>query len=118
MPTSNIDERELLISAYRGFNARNIGAALALMHPDVPWANGMEGGHVYGSDAVREYWTRQWSIVDPHVEPLLIETGEGGRFIVGVHQVVRDLNGNLIIDAIVHHAYRIRNGLIRRMDIE
>jgi hypothetical protein len=117
-PMSSVDERELLISAYREFNARNIDAVLALMHPNVQWANGMEGGHVYGRDAVRAYWTRQWTIVDPHVEPLRIEAGEADRFLVEVHQVVRDLKGILIIDTIVHHAYRICNGLIERMDIE
>ena len=42
---------------------------LALMRPDVKWANGMEGGWVHGHDAVRAYWTRQWGLIDPHVEP-------------------------------------------------
>ena len=28
------------------------------MRPDVKWANGLEGGFVYGRNAVREYWTR------------------------------------------------------------
>jgi hypothetical protein len=115
---SNVGERELLITAYRDFNARNIDAVLALMHPNVQWANGMEGGHVYGRDAVRAYWTRQWTILDPHVEPLRIEADEAGRFVVEVHQVVHDTKGTLIVDTIVHHAYRIRNGLIERMDIE
>ena len=115
---SNVDERELLISAYREFNARNIDAVLAMLDPNVQWANGMEGGYVYGRDAVREYWTRQWNILDPHVEPLKIEAGETGRFMVQVHQVVRDLNGTLMLDAIVHHAYRIHQGLIERMDIK
>jgi hypothetical protein len=38
--------------------------------------------------------------------------------VVEVHQVVRDLAGNQLVDTIVHHAYRIRNNLIERMDIE
>lgn len=41
-----------------------------------------------------------------------------GRFIVMVHQMVRDLQGNVLLDTIVHHAYHIRDGLIERMDIE
>jgi hypothetical protein len=28
-----------------------------------------EGGYVHGPQGVREYWTRQWAIVSPHVEP-------------------------------------------------
>jgi hypothetical protein len=35
---------QLLRRAYEAFNARDIDAALALMHLDVDWPNGMEGG--------------------------------------------------------------------------
>jgi hypothetical protein len=118
MPNTDINEQELLKQAYRDFNARRIDAVLARMHPAVEWANGMEGGHVHGVDAVRAYWTRQWAMIDPHVEPLRIERDQAGRFIVEVHQTVRDLNGKLVLDTVVHHAYRIRDGLIERMDIE
>lgn len=111
-------ERELLTQAYQDFNARRMEAVLARMHPSVEWANGMEGGHVHGVDAVRAYWTRQWSTVDPNVEPLRIERDPAGRFVVEVHQTVRDLKGNLLLDTMVHHAYRITGGLIERMDIE
>lgn len=113
-----MDEHELLTGAYRDFNARRIDAVLARMHPSVEWANGMEGGYVHGKDAVREYWTRQWKVIDPHVDPLRIEQDETGRFVVEVHQVARDLAGNVLLDRTVHHAYRIREGLIERMDIE
>lgn len=113
-----MDERELLTAAYRDFNARRIEDVLARMHPDVEWAKGMEGGHVHGRDAVREYWTRQWSVLDPHVDPLHINQDETGRYVVEVHQMVRNLEGAVLIDTIVHHAYRIRDSLIERMDIE
>jgi hypothetical protein len=49
---------------------RNIDATLAMMHPEVDWPNGMEGGIEHGHEAVRKYWTRQWKILDPHVEPV------------------------------------------------
>jgi len=113
-----MDERELLASMYRDFNARHIEAVLARFSPTVEWPNGMEGGYVYGIDAVRDYWTRQWAAVDPHVEPLSIVKDDKGRFLVEVHQVVRDLNGSVLLDRIVHHAYRFRDGLVERMDIE
>jgi SnoaL-like domain len=112
------NDRELLAGAYRDFNARRIDAVLDLLHPKVAWANGMEGGHVHGREAVREYWTRQWSIFNPHVEPVQINPDATGRMIVEVHQVVRDLEGKILVDTTVHHAYRIANGLIERMDIE
>ena len=113
-----LDERELLRGAYRDFNARHIDGVLARMHPSVDWPNGFEGGRVQGHDEVRDYWTRQWAVVNPHVDPLSIEPDEDGRMVVEVHQVVKDLNGNVLIDTIVHHAYNIRDGLIERMEIE
>jgi hypothetical protein len=33
------------------------------------------------------------------------------------HQVIRDLNGNLITDKMVGHMFRIEKGLIKRFDI-
>lgn len=111
-------EREVLAGAYLDFNARRINAVLERMHPNVEWANGMEGGHVHGREEVRAYWTRQWKILDPHVEPLRIDRDAAGRMIVEVHQVVRDLDGKVLVDTIVYHAYRIAGGLIERMDIQ
>lgn len=61
----------------------------------------MEGGHVHGQEAVRQYWTQQWSLVDPHVEPTRFQRDERGRIVVDVHQVVRDLAGNLLVDQVV-----------------
>jgi ketosteroid isomerase-like protein len=109
--------RELLVAAYRAFNARDIDVILAMMHPDVDWPNGMEGGRVNGQENVRRYWTRQWGILEPHVEPVSIEEDEARRSVVRVHQVVRDLAGNLVVDQFVEHVYTIRDGRIERMDI-
>jgi hypothetical protein len=50
---------ELLKRIYDRFNARDIVGVLAVLADDVAWANGMDGGHVHGREAVREYWTRQ-----------------------------------------------------------
>ncbi|MBW4634885.1 MAG: nuclear transport factor 2 family protein [Iphinoe sp. HA4291-MV1] len=110
--------QDLLAKAYAAFNVRDIDAVLAVMHPDVEWANGMEGGHVHGHEAVRDYWTRQWSLMNPHVEPERFQQDETGRMVVDVHQVVRDLDGNVIVDQMVQHVYIIENDLIRRMDIQ
>jgi hypothetical protein len=110
-------DRDLLTSAYNAFNARDIDAALAAMHPDVDWPNGMEGGRVHGHDAVRAYWTRQWGLIDPRVEPRRFSTDETGRIVVDVHQVVRDRAGNLIANEMVQHVYLIEDGLVRSMEI-
>ena len=107
----------VLKEAYRAFNARDIDAALATMQPDVEWPNGMEGGTVHGHAGVREYWTRQWCILDPHVEPESFDLDETGRVIVGVHQVVLDRSGKTLLDRMVKHVYSIEGGLIRNMEI-
>lgn len=111
------DEVKLLKRVYDRFNARDMESVLAAMHEDVVWANGMEGGHVRGREEVRRYWTRQWAMIDPHVEPVEFAPGSEGEVVVEVRQVVRDLNGNLLADKMVGHIFRIENGLIKRFDI-
>ena len=110
-------EMELLVNIYRAFNARQIDSILPFMTSDVDWPNGMEGGRIYGHEGVREYWTRQWSLIDPSVEPVGFEADEQGRTIVNVHQVVRDLAGNVIVDKMVRHIYSIQEGRIKHMEI-
>jgi hypothetical protein len=112
-----IAERQLLEKAYAAFNARDIDAVLAVMHIDVDWPNGMEGGRVHGHDGVRDYWTRQWGMIDPRVQPLRFEADEDGRTVVHVRQVVRDLDGNVVADGMVQHVYLIEDGLVRNMEI-
>lgn len=112
------DDHDLIARAYAAFNARDIDGALSAMHPDVEWANGMEGGFVHGHAAVRDYWTRQWRMIDPHVTPVAIEHAGEGRTVVHVHQVVRDLEGRVLADQLVDHVYTIEGGLVRRMCIE
>jgi ketosteroid isomerase-like protein len=111
-----VSAEELLRSAYAAFNARDIDRALAVMHPDVDWPNGMEGGRELGHDAVRDYWTRQFGLIDSHVEPESFEDVDG-KIVAEVRQVVRDLNGALLSDQQVEHVYTLRDGLIARMDI-
>jgi hypothetical protein len=110
-------DRELLIRIYDSFNRRDIDSVLATMDPDVDWPNGMEGGRVYGREAVRQYWLRQWSQINPRVEPRGFHTDPAGAIVVEVHQVIRDLAGALLAERTVQHVYRIDNGLIQSMEI-
>jgi hypothetical protein len=115
--SASSSEVELLKKAYATFNARDIDGALATMHPDVVWPNGMEGGVVHGHEGVRAYWTRQWGMLDPHVEPKTFTPDSSGRIVVGVHQVVRELSGKVLMDRMVDHVYTLKDGLIQTMDI-
>jgi hypothetical protein len=110
-------DQELLEDVYAAFNAREIDTVLARMHPDVVWPNGMEGGVVHGREGVRAYWTRQWAMIDPHVEPRGFRPDEAGRTIVTVRQFVRDLYGAVLVDQMIEHIYTIENSLIRTMEI-
>jgi hypothetical protein len=111
------DKIEILKRLYSQFNAREMEAVLSSLDENVVWANGMEGGYVYGRGGVREYWTRQWAIVDPHVEPIGFTVAPDGAIEVGVHQVARDLAGNILLDRMVGHIFRIEDGLVQRFDI-
>ena len=110
-------DHDLLREMYKAFNARDIDAVLAVMHPDVDWPNGWEGGRVYGRQGVRDYWMRQWASIDPNVEPTKIDTDELGRAVVEVHATVRDLSGSVISEGMVEHSYVMEDGLIRSMEI-
>jgi ParB-like chromosome segregation protein Spo0J len=52
------------------------------------------------------------------VEPVEIIDREGGITEVKVHQLVKNLAGDVLSDSEVWHVYTIANGLIERMDIK
>ncbi len=111
------EHQEFLQSLYDAFNKREIETIISAMQPDVKWANGFEGGFVYGRDAVREYWTNQLRAIQPELEILKYETDENNRHIVTVHEVVKDLDGKLLADMTVRQIYTIENGLISLYEI-
>jgi hypothetical protein len=117
MPNQPAPEIELLRAAYTAFNVRDIDAALATMTPDVTWPKAFKGGFVRGPEEVRAYWTEQWSEINPHVEPVAFYPEDGGRILVDVHQVVRDLAGVVLADEHVGHRFTIEHGFIQAMEV-
>ncbi|MGH7718117.1 MAG: hypothetical protein ACREON_04645 [Gemmatimonadaceae bacterium] len=61
--------------------------------------------------------TRQWALIDPHVEPRRTTVEPDGRICVDVHQVVRDLQGKVLLDQVVQHVYTLEVGRVQRMEI-
>ena len=112
------DTKTVIEQAYSAFNRRDIDCALALMTEDVSWPKASEGGKVIGKEEIRAYWTRQWGEFDPHVEPLAITEGDGGKVRVRVHQLVKSLQGDVLSDSEVLHLFTMNSGLIAAIDLE
>ncbi len=117
MPSTSPEREQMLRRAYAAFNARDVEAVLSLMHPEVDWPNMMDETRAHGHGAVRDHWTRQFEVVDSHVDPIRFNEDAEGRVKVEVHQVVRDLDGNVTSDVLVDHLYGFRDGLVDRMDV-
>ncbi len=116
---------DVLKRIYDRFNARDIDGVLAVLADDIVWANGMDGDHVHGREAVREYWTRQWAIVSPHVAPVSFDKAADGSVVVKVQQSIHDLEGRPLQDQthglqdrVVGHVFRFQEGKITRFDIQ
>lgn len=101
---------------YKNFNDRKIDLVISNVSDNVKWANGMDGGYVYGHKAVRDYWTRQFTLISSNVTPLKIEK-ENGIVKIKVHQLVHDLNGNLLADEFVYHIFHLRENKIAVFEI-
>ena len=110
--------QELIAQVYSAFNQRDIDATLVLMSENVSWPKASEGGRVVGKQAIRDYWTRQWAEFDPRVDVLEVVDHEMGKTDVKVHQLVKNLKGDVLSDTELWHVYTIANGLIERMDIK
>ncbi len=108
---------QFLQNLYDAFNNREIETIISFMRPDVKWTNGVEGGFVYGRDAVREYWTNQYKVIQVQLETLKFETDENNRNVVTVHQVIKDLQGNLLADATIQQIFTVEDGSIGLYEI-
>jgi hypothetical protein len=88
------------------------------MQQNVQWSKAWEGVYISGQDEIKEYWTRQWKEINPHVEPVELSERQNGSLEVEVHQKVKDLQGNSMFDGKVKQIYTFEDGLINTMDIE
>ena len=109
--------KTLIEQAHSAFNKRDIDGAIALMTEDVSWPKASEGGRVVGKEEIRAYWTRQWGEFDGHVEPLEIIKENEWKIRVRVHQLVKNLQGDVLWDGEVLHVFTVNRGLIAAMDL-
>lgn len=108
----------LIRQAYAAFNACDLPALLALLHPQVRWLKTPGGDYATGHDEVRNFWQRQWQDLDTHDEPTSIRERADGRLEVAVHQLVQDKHGKVVADGSIKHLYTLQEGLLKQMDIE
>ncbi|TWT74839.1 nuclear transport factor 2 family protein [Allorhodopirellula solitaria] len=109
--------QELLQNLYDAFNEREIETIISTMQPDVKWANGLDGGFVHGRDEVRQYWTSQFENIRCELETLSFETDSENRDVVTVHQVIKDLQGNVLVDTTIQQIFTVKEGLISLYEI-
>jgi hypothetical protein len=112
-----VDAEPLLRRAYAAYNAQDLNTLTAMLSDDVDWPDGA-GGRLHGRDAVRAYWTEQWTRLRTHDEPVGFEATGDGRTAVRLHQVVRDLEGSVLSTGDLVYVFRVEDGRIRRLDIE
>ena len=112
------DTKTLIEQAYVAFNERDVAGALALMSDDVSWPKASEGGKIVGKDEIRAYWARQWSMFDPRVEPREVVDLGAGKAEVRVHQLVKNLQGDILFDGDVRHVFTIEDDRIKSMDLK
>jgi hypothetical protein len=101
---------------YQNFNDREIDLVITQMTENIKWANGMEGGYVYGQEGVKEYWTRQFGMISSKVKPVQIEL-VNGVVKIKVHQIVHDLNGKVLADEMVYHFFHLKENKISEFHI-
>ena len=107
---------EFFRNIYKKFNERDIEGVIEHMTPDVEWANGMQGGYEHGHRGVRNYWTRQFSLVKSTVTPIDLQKVDD-NYVLKVRQSVEDLKGIKISNSTVKHVFHLKNGKIARFDI-
>ena len=106
----------LFQNLYKNFNNRDIGLVISKMTENVKWANGMDGGYVYGHDGVKKYWKRQFRMISSNVTPVKIDI-ENEVVKIKVHQVVHDLNNQLLADEFVYHLFHLKDNKIAEFHI-
>lgn len=109
------DRVRVLTSGYAAFNRRDIEVALQMLDPDVEWPNIMDRTTLHGHDAVREYWQRQFDVIDSFVEAEEFHE-VGDRVVVFVHQRVYDKRtGEQVADDRPAHVFTFSDAQVIRM---
>jgi hypothetical protein len=118
-PEDGVDETDALIVTFLDlFNRRDIEGAVRLLHPDVNWPDVFDRERLIGRDAVAAMWSEQFKSFDAEITLLeMTHLPHGGRR-VRISYVVRTLEGKLFTEEPAVLLFKMRDGLIGRMDAE
>jgi hypothetical protein len=106
----------LFNNLYTEFNARNLDVLIDHLAEDADWPKGTSGERAIGHEAIRDYWTTQWRQINSQVIPISYRS-DGDIVVVEVHQLVKDMEDNVLSDSVIYHSYVLANGEIVRMDV-
>jgi len=106
----------LVIALLDAFNARDLEAAGAVIHPDADWPDLFSEGRLRGREQVVAMWAEQISRFHTEVSLLEMTALSDGRRRVCLNLVVRRLDGKIFSDEEATVTYAFRDGLIARMD--
>ena len=107
----------MLEALYRALNERDIETAIEHLEPGVDWPDEKTGGRLHGRNEVRAYWQKQWTEIDPTVEPMRIDIAPDGKAHVLVDQLVRALDGEILQNLKVEHVFEFDGPFISRMTV-
>ena len=112
------DAEAMLRRMYAAFAARDVEATAGLMHPDVDWSERVGGRAAARPRRPARVLAAPVRADRPAVTPETVTERDDGRIAMGVRQVVRSLDGDLLADRRAVHVYALRDGLVERMDVD
>jgi ketosteroid isomerase-like protein len=110
------DAEAMLRRMYAAFAARDVEATAGLMHPDVDWSERVGGRAAAPPTCSRTGGASSGRSTRSDARE--VTERDDGRIAVGVRQVVRSLDGDLLADRRAVHVYALRDGLVERMDVD
>jgi len=106
----------LIVALFDAFNARDLDAARALIHPEADWPDVFSEGRLHGRDQILAMWSEQFRQFSPECFLIEMTALPDGRRRVRTNHVVRNLEGKIFTDEQATMTYKFRDGLIARID--
>lgn len=73
----------LVREAYDRFNDADISGLIDLLDPDVELPDVLSGGTIRGTEAIRQYWEREFELVEPSIlASEIVEVGDAVLVVV------------------------------------